>query len=397
MNSCRTNSRERWFAFVVVSVILLQSSLAPAAISDPRDLEGNVLWLDASDLDGDFSLGGTLVGGTTWIDKSPLQNAHATQAAASRLPSMVESDFNGLTILEFDGNDFMDIDSAAFGMLRNVESATMIGVLTTERNSSNRGMRALMVSSGTNSAGTRAGINLFDSFGTSIGGTGDFGLAGRRLDSDEFQRIEGGELTPGQLSTMTGVFDYQAGELTLLVDGEQETQVSDFQTAGNTSDTDSLNIRIGADAVLGNPRGFFTGQIAELMVFDRALSVEEIGDVESYIFDKWLAANTCEPFNSLLGDFDGSGTVEFADFLALSTNFGSETENYSDGDANCDGTVAFDDFLTLSSNFGATLVANTTQSVPEPSAFTLCGLLVVLLPILLESKRRAVLSYSRSP
>ena len=309
---------------------------------------------------------------------------------------MVESDFNGLTMLEFDGNDFMDIDSAAFGMLRNVENATMIGVLTTELNSSNRGMRALMVSSGTNSAGTRAGINLFDSFGTSIGGTGDFGLAGRRLDSDEFQRSEGGELTPGQLSTMTGVFDYQAGELTLLVDGEQETQVSDFQTAGNTSDTDSLNIRIGADAVLGNPRGFFTGQIAELMVFDRALSVEEIGDVESYIFDKWLAANTCEPFNSLLGDFDGNGAVEFADFLALSTNFGSETENYSDGDANCDGTVAFDDFLTLSSNFGATLAANTTQAVPEPSAFTLCGLLVVLLPILLESKRRAVLSYSRS-
>jgi|GEM_PF-5169435 len=360
-----------------LTLTLFQLSQTSAAINDPRDLDGNVLWLDASDIDGDFEIGGTLIDGTTWVDKSPLQNANASQATRSRQPTMVESDFNGLTTLEFDGNDFMDISDAAFGMLRNVESATMIGVLTTDLSSSNRGMRALMASSGTNAAGTRAGINLFDSFGTSIGGSGDFGLAGRRLDSDEFQRIEGGEVTPGQLSTMTGLFNYQSGELTLLVDGEQQTQTANFQTPGNTSDTDSLNIRIGADAVLGNPRGFFTGQIAELMVYDRALSIKEIGDVESYVVDKWLTVNLCEPANLLLGDFDGNGSVEFADFLILSANFGSETESYSDGDANCDGSVGFDDFLALSSNFGESLAAaNATQSVPEPASYLTYTVLV---------------------
>lgn len=381
-------SRIAMIAALVFTFASISPSQVAAAIDDPRDLDGNVLWLDASDLDGDFVVGGGFLDSTTWVDKSPLQNANASQATSSAMPSIVESDFNGLTTLDFDGNDFMDISDAAFGMLRNVESATMIGVLTSDLASSNRGMRALMVSSGTNSAGSRAGINLFDSFGTSIGGSGDFGLAGRRLDSDQFQRIEGGDFTPGELSTMTGVFNYQDGELALFVDGEEETRTSNFQTAGSTSDTDSLNIRIGADAVLGNPRGFFTGQIAELIVYDRALSVEEIGDVESYIFDKWLNTNTCDPLNALLGDFDGDGTVAFSDFLTLSTNFGSETDSYADGDANCDGSVSFADFLTLSDNFGESLAASSTQAVPEPASSLGLLLLTLLSLVVCRHARR---------
>lgn len=74
------------------------------------------------------------------------------------------------------------------------------------------------------------------------------------------------------------------------------------------------------------------------------------------------------PVNDLLGDLDGSGDVAFADFLVLSSNFGSATTNYEDGDIDCSGDVAFADFLTLSQNFGATLGAE-AQSVPEPSGF----------------------------
>ena len=190
MNQTRLN-------FCILIVIAMMGVADPtetsAQITDPRDLSGNVLWLDGSDVDGDFLPGGSFLNGTTWADKSTAQNADASQSIASAAPTVFDSPFNNLTAVEFDGDDFMDVDSAAFGMLRNVESATMIGVLATDLASSNRGMRALMVSSGSNSAGSRAGINLYDSFGTSIGGTGDFGLAGRRLDSDGFQRIEGGE------------------------------------------------------------------------------------------------------------------------------------------------------------------------------------------------------------
>ncbi len=266
-----------------------------AQINDPRDLAGNTLWLDGSDVDGDFVSGGTFLNGTTWVDKSTAQNASATQLDAVALPTIVNTSVNNLTAVQFDGNDFMDVNSTAFGMLRNVAGATMIGVLSTDVNTANGGLRALMISSGGNSAASRAGINLFDSFGTSIGGNGDFGLAGRRLDSDDFQRIEGGNVVAGQTATLTGLFDYQAGELSLLVDGQQETSVNTFQSPGITSDTDSLNIRVGADAALDTPRGFFNGQISELIVYDRVLSVGELADINAYIAEKWTGTSAPEP------------------------------------------------------------------------------------------------------
>jgi len=52
------------------------------------------------------------------------------------------------------------------------------------------------------------------------------------------------------------------------------------------------------------------------------------------------------------GDANGSGTVDFADFLALSQNYGKVDAVFADGDFNGDGTVDFADFLILSGNYG---------------------------------------------
>ncbi len=123
----------------------------------------------------------------------------------------------------------MDISTSALGMLSGVAGGTSFAV-----------------------AKTSAGINYFDRFGTSIAGNGDFGLAGRRLDNDSFQRIEGGSVTLNQFSEWAGVFDWAAGSLSLWVDGNLETTTSGFQTPGSTSATYSGNIRIGADAVFGS-------------------------------------------------------------------------------------------------------------------------------------------------
>lgn len=53
--------------------------------------------------------------------------------------------------------------------------------------------------------------------------------------------------------------------------------------------------------------------------------------------------------DTILGDIDGNGTVEFKDFLILSQNFGSDAE---EADLDGDGEVGFADFLLLSNNFG---------------------------------------------
>ena len=331
---------------ITIATITLGDSQSFAQISDPRDLPGNTLWLDGSDVDGDFVSGGAFLNGTTWVDKSTAQNASAIQTVASALPTVVNTSVNNLTAVQFDGDDFMDVASTAFGMLRNVEGATMIGVLRTERESSNQALRALMVSSGANSAATRAGINMFDGFGNNIGGTGDFGQAGRRLDSDGFQRIEGGNIVAGQVHTLTGLFDYQAGGISLLVDGQQETSIGTFQSPGLTSDTDSLNIRVGADAALNMPRGFFDGQISELIVYDRVLSASELADLDAYITEKWTPV--ADP---MLGDVNLDGSVNFFDiapFIAVLSAgpFQAEADIDQNGEVNFFDIAPFIDLLS---------------------------------------------------
>ena len=75
---------------------------------------------------------------------------------------------------------------------------------------------------------------------------------------------------------------------------------------------------------------------------------------------------------TLAGDLDGTGTVEFADFLILSANFGRDLPSYSDGNVNLQNGVDFEDFLILSANFGKTL--GDVAPVPEPNMSFLAGL-----------------------
>lgn len=66
----------------------------------------------------------------------------------------------------------------------------------------------------------------------------------------------------------------------------------------------------------------------------------------------------------LAGDFNFDRSVDFADFLVLSSNFG-EAGLYEMGDANGDEFIDFADFLLLSTNFSA---SQELASVPEPAS-----------------------------
>ena len=73
---------------------------------------------------------------------------------------------------------------------------------------------------------------------------------------------------------------------------------------------------------------------------DDQLSAEDV--------DIWLA----DVANTRRGDADLDGDVDFADFLSLAGNFGSDAGSWSQGDFDCDGEVSFSDFLLLAGNFG---------------------------------------------
>lgn len=93
------------------------------------------------------------------------------------------------------------------------------------------------------------------------------------------------------------------------------------------------------------------------------------------------AASCVVPPGGIVGDFDGDGSVLFADFITLSVNFNQAVSTYQEGDANCSGQVDFADFILLSTNFGES--AGQAAAVPEPGFLSLW-----LLPLLALRRRR---------
>lgn len=80
---------------------------------------------------------------------------------------------------------------------------------------------------------------------------------------------------------------------------------------------------------------------------------------------------------TLPGDTDLNKAVEFADFLALADNFGTQG-GWAEGDFDGSGDVQFADFLTLAGNFGQPVPL--AVAVPEPAAGVTFLILAFLLP-----------------
>ena len=89
----------------------------------------------------------------------------------------------------------------------------------------------------------------------------------------------------------------------------------------------------------------------------------------------------------ILGDADLNGVVNLDDFFALRDSFGGDA-GWAGGDFDFDGIVDLDDFFSLRDNFGASsatvaqlalLDEFAAQTVPEPQAFGLLGLGVLVL------------------
>lgn len=89
------------------------------------------------------------------------------------------------------------------------------------------------------------------------------------------------------------------------------------------------------------------------------------GDLDLAFALRGEVTSSCEDPNIRVGDINRNGTVDFADFLILSTNFGQAGDGTS-GDTDCNGMIDFTDFLVLSTNFGEAVVS--AEAVPEPTA-----------------------------
>jgi len=233
----------------------------------PNTIPNMRLWLDATRIN---QANNTAV--ATWADQSG-NGYDATQSTTAARPTYIASGLNGLPVVRFDGtDDNLALSGGALGMLRNVAGATAFVVVKYPANSTAMFPFAIR----TESTGPR--LQMLAS------SANKFQTAGRRLQADTTITLTSTQSVTTNAVIQTAFADYQNTILRQFINGTIDGENLSFQTSGNTSNTDSNAISIGATAVPSFP---LNGDIAEIIVYNRALNTSELAQVHRYLSRKW--------------------------------------------------------------------------------------------------------------
>ena len=259
----------------------------PLPLAVPQTISGLQLWLDASDASTlyDATTGGSLVaadgGVARWEDKSG--NArHATQSTSGDRPLRKTSVQGGKDVLRFDGSgDTLSIgDDATFKFLHSANSTVFIALT---RSSSSGSAIMCTNNGGTGTVGWSSyffdGTATNDRFGLLVG-RGQQGVAVSQVNSGN------GVISSGwsALSFVSKPTDATAGNRASLR-RNGGTAIADNAATGTVSTSNSQ----GA-FVIGAYVGYaadYGGDIAEIIIYDSALSDTDREAVENYLLAKW--------------------------------------------------------------------------------------------------------------
>jgi hypothetical protein len=223
----------------------------------PIILEGCALWLDASDEDSLTKDGSNLL--ATWGDKS--SNGNSPTAAGGDRPLFEVNQLNGLPTINFDGGDQMDLPSGLFSIPNGNNTIFIVSQRATESGS----LETLISLSDSTAADyfmIYSSVVGTVSFKSRDGAAGTLANAGNTLTDYNIYR--------GRRSGTT-----QA----LAVNGAAEVT--------NSSGVSSAGIDSGDIGASNADNIMLTGNIGEIIIYDRSLSAAEYGQVETYLSNKW--------------------------------------------------------------------------------------------------------------
>lgn len=266
-----------FLGFVILAAVLTLADPAflgrtSATISsvEPDDISGLQVWLKSESVSG--ADGSELA---QWNDSSA--NAwHATNSVSAQRPYVTNSVLNGYAAAYFDGGDALKLPSTSVGILRNKTGCSAFAVVS--RNSTAAGDKYIFHFCRNSAGSTR--------FLMGYTGNTNVNAGGRRLDTDSYATF--GSTYPSPLTTFyvhEAIGNYSDSHGRMLINGTSVHENTSWLTDGSTSDTDGTD----ANWIGGSTPGFspFTGWMAELIIYDRALSDTERQSVEAYINTKF--------------------------------------------------------------------------------------------------------------
>jgi hypothetical protein len=246
------------------------------AVAAPTDISGCVGWYDASDAASITQSGGLV---SQWNDKSG-NNRHATASGGAR-PTLTAGGLNGRSVVTFDGTDDQMLISSGFLQVPNV---TILSVFKY-----NSGQYGGIISSALQPAD--------DSSPRLVIHNGSFRTWGYSTFSD----------TPQGTSPTLVTGRVQAGASSIFQSG----LLAAAGAASGSLTTGSTQTAIGSYRT--NTGNHLNGYIAEIVVFDSALSTSDRARVEAYLAAKWgvtgvhaQAAAASDPVGHW-GDKSGNG------------------------------------------------------------------------------------------
>jgi hypothetical protein len=235
------------------------------------------LWLDADDA-STITLHGSNV--SQWSDKSG-NNRHFSQATAANQPAYLATGFNNKPTLQTDGGDSLALGVSDLG--RNVSGLTcaLVGLhLAGQPFASNAS--EIFISTGSNIAYSR-----FLTTPNISASTGDrYAFGGRRLDSEVFAAVSSSTdalANRGNRWIRIAQRVYSGGVANHWTNGTRDLTNAAMQTAGNTSDTNSLSAFIFSGAV-PMPNGT---QLSEIVLTHSTMTNDDRQNLEGYLAWKW--------------------------------------------------------------------------------------------------------------
>lgn len=112
--------------------------------------------------------------------------------------------------------------------------------------------------------------------------TNKLGSVVRRLDADVSATLAGSTSIIANSLIQTNVMDYSTGSASIYLNNTLDGTNATLTTAGTTSGTTSYAVQIGSFTTL-----FFAGDIAEIIVYNKALTATEISGLNKYLGTKW--------------------------------------------------------------------------------------------------------------